>query len=285
MNILIIGNGYVGSQIFSRADKVKNKYWIHSRKTLDYHDQSVLRKFLMNNDISYVINCSGFTGRPNVDECETRKEECWNLNVVVPVAVSNTCKALDINYIHVSSGCIYNGYSKEWSETDVPNFGLYNKSSFYSKSKHAFETLNNYGCTIRIRMPFAGISSDREYLLKLLKYNNLIDVMNSKTYIPDLCRFIEQLIATGQAVNKFGIINFVNPQPLTTSDVVLKMKHHGLENLEWQFVNMSYLKLAAPRSNCVLDISKLTNLFPTFTLLAEEQVVDEALYNLKNAIT
>ena len=24
-----------------------------------------------------IINCSGFTGRPNVDEGESKKEECW----------------------------------------------------------------------------------------------------------------------------------------------------------------------------------------------------------------
>ena len=44
-NVLIIGAGYVGSQLFSLADKAKATYFLHSRKTLDYTDQSALRKF------------------------------------------------------------------------------------------------------------------------------------------------------------------------------------------------------------------------------------------------
>ena len=71
-NVLILGAGYVGQSLFNQVDKNKNNYHIHSRKTLDYSDQVVLSRFILNNDIKYIVNCFGFTGRPNVDEGEIK---------------------------------------------------------------------------------------------------------------------------------------------------------------------------------------------------------------------
>ena len=131
-NILFLGAGYVGTELFKRANKEDNNYWLRSRQELDYSNSLELRKFILNNDISYVINCSGFTGSPNVDEGELKKKKCWYLNVLLPLKLSKICKSIGVGYIHISSGCIYSGYEKEYVEQDEPNFGLYDNSSFYS---------------------------------------------------------------------------------------------------------------------------------------------------------
>lgn len=280
-NVLIIGAGYVGSELFSFVDKLKANYFILSKKNLDYTNQSVLRKFLLNNNITHVINCSGFTGRPNVDEGELKKKECWNLNVVIPITLSKTCKALDINFIHISSGCIYSGYDGEFTEEDEPNFGLYDDSSFYSKTKHAFETLNDYGCTIRVRMPFSNDLHERSYLTKILKYDNLVNFRNSKTYISDLCNFIEYIIVNNIIVNKVGVINFVNPGAKDTKYIVSRMKLFGYENKNWKFVDLKDIDIKAPRSNCILSIDKLQKMFPDFYIETEENAINMALSNAK----
>ena len=280
-NVLIIGAGYVGTNLFDRVNKEKHNYYIQSRKDLDYSDQSQLRKFILNNDIHYIVNCSGFTGRPNVDEGELRKKECWDLNVVIPLNINNTCKQLSIKYIHISSGCIYNGYEKEWSEDDEPNFGLFDESSTYSKSKHAFETLNDYGCIIRVRMPFCDDYNPRSYLTKIHKYNQLINFKNSKTYVPDLCAFIEYLINTKADLSTVNTINFVNPDALDTMQVTDLMSSSGLSNPNWSYVDLKLLNMAAPRSNCVLSIDKLKYLFPDFNIHTEKQALDKAFANIK----
>lgn len=280
-NILILGAGYVGTELLNHTNKTTNKYWLKSRKDLDYSSELELRRFILNNDISYVINCSGFTGRPNVDEGEIKKKECWELNVALPLKISNTCKNLQINYIHISSGCIFSGYEKEFTEEDEPNFGLYNHSSFYSKSKHAFETLNDYGCTIRVRMPFSDDLHERSYITKILKYDNLINFKNSKTYIPDLCSFIEYIIERKIVTNTIGVINFVNPGALDTMQVTDLMTVYGIENPKWAYVDPKSLKMAAPRSNCVLSINKLKALFTDFDIQTEKQAIDGALTNIK----
>lgn len=280
-NILILGAGYVGTELYDFVNKDTDNYWLHSRCTLDYSDESLLRKFILNNSIDYVVNCSGFTGRPNVDEGETKKNECWNLNVVIPLKVSKTCRALDINYIHISSGCIFSGYAKNFTEEDEPNFGLFHESSFYSKSKHAFETLNDYGCTVRVRMPFSDGFHDRSFITKIRKYNNLINFVNSKTYLSDLCNFIQYIVTNKVNANKIGIINFVNPEAKDTKYLTERMKAHNFDNKEWNFVNIQDIDIKAPRSNCVLSIEKLRTMFPDFHIEPEDVAIEMALNNIQ----
>jgi dTDP-4-dehydrorhamnose reductase len=283
LNVLIIGKGYVGNEI----NRLLNRCNIHfkSRNELDYHDQGVLRRYIGNNDIKYVINCSGFTGRPNVDECEDKKEECSLLNVFVPLKIAESCKVLDVNYIHISSGCIYGGYDKVYTEEDTPDFGFYSSvSSFYSKTKHLYEVLTSTGLTLRIRMPFTPYLGSRNYLSKLIKYNTLLDLINSKTYLPDVCRFIQHIIDNEIYVNNIGPLNFVNPKPHSTKHVAKKLSSYNLINLgEKVFVDsVKDINTKAGRSNCVLSIDKLTRLFPEFNMQTEESALDEALTTISN---
>jgi len=281
-NILILGNGYTGSELYKFLLHTYHTCYVVSRNLLDYHDQTKLRRFILNKDINYVINCFGFTGKPNVDEAEVKKTECWNLNVKVPLLVNNTCKSLNVNYIHISSGCIYTGYDKKYTEEDSPNFGLFNESSFYSKCKHAYETLSDYGAIIRIRMPISDKWTDRNYLKKIRDYSNLVNFKNSKTYLPDLARFVQTIIDTKINMHDIGIINFVNPDPQDTEQVVEQMRLHDIVNPEWKFVDIKSLNMKAPRSNCVLCTKKLKRLFPKFELLSESNIIHSALQNAKN---
>jgi len=284
LNVLIIGKGYVGSEI----NRLLQRCSIHfkSRDELDYHDQGILRKYIANNNIKYVVNCSGFTGRPNVDECEDRKEECSLLNVFVPLKIAESCKALDVNYIHISSGCIYNGYEKLYTEGDVPDFGFYSSaSSFYSKTKHLYEILTTTGLTLRVRMPFTPYLSDRNYLSKLIKYDTLLNLVNSKTYLPDVCSFIQYIIDKEVYVNNIGPLNFVNTKPQSTKAIVRKLDNYDLINAsEKVFVDsVEDINTKAGRSNCILSIDKLNKLFPEFYLQTEESALNEALSTISQA--
>ena len=187
--VLILGKGYVGGYLL--AGMVKNpaiEVEALSKAELDYTDEYYLRDYMKEHRFDYLINAQGFTGRPNVDQAEQEKEACWKYNVQVPLMLNTLCRELHVQPIHITSGCIFTGYDKSWTEVDEPNFGVFNpESSFYSTSKHAFESLSDNGITIRIRMPFCDILHDRSYLTKIHKYDNLIQAVNSKTYIPS-CR-------------------------------------------------------------------------------------------------
>lgn len=276
-NILILGKGYIGGYLFNHLKSQSFMVDSRSRKELDYHDISELRKFIFNNDIKTIINCFGFTGNPNVDQAELEKEECWKLNTVIPLEINRLCDAMGVCYIHVSTGCLYDGYDKEWSEKDTPNFGLFqNHSSFYSKSKHAYENLAEdlKGIVLRIRMPFGQDISRRNYFTKIKQYSDLLNLTNSKTYIPDLCDFVQSLVSNlGESYwDGREIYNVTNPEPLKTEEICEILKIYGMHNSNWKLVDRSKLKAYANRSNCVLDTRKLQEIFPIRT---EKQAIIE----------
>ena len=90
----------------------------------------------------FVINCAGYTGKPNVDACETNKGECRKGNIELPKVISNACALVGIPWGHVSSGCIYTGNRLDGSgftEEDPPNFHhfLYVMPESRRQSKYA----------------------------------------------------------------------------------------------------------------------------------------------------
>ena len=274
--VLIVGSGYVGGYVFAQLNSnAELDVTLESKATFDYTDEFYLRDYIKEQRFDYLINAQGFTGRPNVDQAEVEKEACWKYNVKVPLMINTLCRELHVQPIHITSGCIFTGYDKAWSEVDEPNFGVFNpESSFYSTSKHAFESVSDNGIIIRIRMPFCDILHDRSYLTKIHKYDNLIQAVNSKTYIPELVDFIECIVEEGRTGH--DVVHFTNPKPLATADVVDIMRGFELENLNWSWVDIEELDLAAGRSNCILDTTKVKQEYG-YTLSTEAEALKKAL--------
>lgn len=256
MKVLLLGKGFIGTKLgqFLQASDVE--LFHISQQEIDYTNSKKLSCLLRDYNFTHIVNACGYTGTPNVDGCEKNKDTCWNLNVTVPNQIDKIADSHNKKIIHISSGCIYTGYEKEFLETDQPNFGLYNpQSSFYSKSKHAFETIidTTRSAILRIRMPVTPVKEDKNYLYKIFKYDNLISYENSITCIDDLNRLVKHLL------DNFipGIFNAVNTQPITAKQVVDIYRKYNKTNSNWNFVDMSDLDIVASRSNCILSTQKL----------------------------
>lgn len=272
INIVVLGKGFVGTHLYNSLKEVKDFHVSAiKRSEVDYLNTIALKKYIRENptfthsnfDDFIFINCSGFTGRPNVDECEVKKEICLELNTKLPVKLSHFSKKNGYWLINISSGCIYTGYEKEFTETDTPNFGIYNpQSSFYSKCKHLAEEISNLDATsfLRIRMPFCGYNSDRNFINKIINYDNLISFKNSMTCIEDLAIFVEKFIYNKLYKKEPGIYNVVNPGGMSATDVVNKLSSNNIINKNWKFVDIEKLNLKANRSNCVLSDKKIGSL-------------------------
>lgn len=264
MKILILGKGYIGNYL---AKANKNHNIIHiSKSDVNYEDPDNLVKFLHKEtnypkaDFDWIINCSGYTGRPNVEGCEKDKENCYHYNVTVPLFITKVANRFRIPIIHIGSGCIYTGYSKEYTEDDLPNFGADSQfSSFYSKTKDAFEKLSEHleRYIFRIRIPFNGIPEPKNYLYKLLNYNNLISQQNSITNVDDLVNFVYKFIEKKRLL---GIYNVTNKGSIDAQTVTEMLKENGLENPNWKFVSVEDANFKVGRSNCKLDTSKIEDL-------------------------
>ena len=272
--LIVIGDGYIGrkikKQLSSRVDEIV------VLSGLSYDDPVKLQEefnsivgpeiryasgpgFKDPMDKSWVINCVGYTGKPNVDACEDEKEKCWQLNVTFPTLLASFCLKQNTKLINVSSGCIYDGAS--YDEEDWPNFGLdCENSSWYSRTKHAAElSLNAFPnvYTLRVRMPICNdFNSGKNYLTKILKYNNLLEETNSKTIIEDLINVIHKI--TNIEDIPAGSYNCVNPKPLSTKEVTKILDKAGMWNPHWKFIDYNELKkhIKANRSNCKLSTEK-----------------------------
>jgi dTDP-4-dehydrorhamnose reductase len=279
--ILIIGKGYIGNILFNSLSQNNFDVQIISKQDIDYTSNYTLTKFLLSNDtFDYVINCAGYTGIPNIDQAETNKAECWKYNVTVPYNISKICAQHNIEFINISTGCIYSGYTKDFTEEDVPNFGMFDTSSFYSKSKHAYELVFEHGMNLRIRMPYCNTKCGKNFLSKIISFNNICNLRNSKTYINDLVKFLEFFVESSKLkTTDVGLLNFVNPSALYIEQIVDILTEQNLNNPNWSYTDISNLKLAAPRSNCVLSTDKLSLLFPEFKLQDEKDAIIDAIKN------
>lgn len=78
-----------------------------------------------------IINTAAMT---NVDECETKREECWGTNVT---AVENFVHAIGnaaIHFVHLSTDFVFDGEAGPYKEEDQPN-----PLSYYALSKYESE--------------------------------------------------------------------------------------------------------------------------------------------------
>jgi dTDP-4-dehydrorhamnose reductase len=259
--ILILGKGFIGNNLSSFFTDNNIDHAIYNKGMLDYTNPKTLDRFLKANEDKFfcIINTSGYTGSPNVDACEINKEDCWNFNVINPINIVKVANEHKLPVVHISSGCIYDGYDKVFTEEDKPNFGIFSdSSSFYSKCKHMCEILLDDTCVyiLRIRIPFTHKNVSKNYFSKLLNYDNLIDEVNSVTSVTDLNNFIFRFVYLLKELPG-GVYNVVNPQPVKASQVVEIMKTHGIENKNWNFIDTNKLGTKANRSNCVLSTEKI----------------------------
>ena len=233
----------------------------------------------------FLINCAGYTGKPNVDACELHKAECLDGNAVLPGTIQNACEQHNVPWGHVSSGCIYTGAHEDGSgftEEDPPNFCFRTDNcSFYSGTKAlGEECLSGAENTFvwRLRIPFDQFDSPRNYLTKVMRYDRLLEARNS---VSQLEEFVAACVQCWQQRVPFGIYNVTNGGSITTSEVVDMIRKHGIVEKDFQFFEDEdqFMQVAAktPRSNCVMDNSKL---LATGILMKDvHDAIDDALSN------
>lgn len=264
MKIMSIGAGFVSEHLpYERIDqRIYSLLDIHNM--LEKHQPDVL------------INCIGKTGRPNVDWCESHKEDTSFANTAIPIMLANACESFDTHLIQIGSGCIYFGESPNfefdtckcmgngcnhapplkvdlgWKEDDFAN-----PKSYYSKTKYACDLALgaiSHVTTLRIRMPISSKNNSRNFINKIRGYNQVIDIPNSVTFMDDLVRCVDWASTTKQP----GIFHVTNPTPLSAADVMREYQKYVPDH---KFTVIDEAELdritVAKRSNCIINSRKL----------------------------
>ncbi len=267
MVVLLGGSGYVG-QAFQQLFREQGVPFRNvARKEVDYTEVAALADLLASTKADFVVNAAGYTGKPNVDACELHKAACVFGNAVLPGRIREACERTGTAWGHVSSGCIYTGERPGgggFREDDAPNFSFRtNHCSFYSGTKALGEEVltGAADCYVwRLRIPFNEIDSPRNYLTKVMRYASLLEASNS---LSQLDEFVRACFETWRQRLPAGTYNVTNPGHVTTREVVDLIKKSGVCDKDFQFFKdeEEFMAKAAktPRSNCLLDTSKLQN--------------------------
>lgn len=266
MIYLLGGSGYVGQAYQRELARQGIAYKVIRRVDVDYTQPGKLRDALQAARPDFLINAAGYTGKPTVDNCEVHRDECYLANAVLPKIIAEACAAAVVPWGHVSSGCIYSGTRADgggFTEEDAPNFTFgAGRCSYYSGTKALGEEALAGRPQVyiwRLRMPFSRVDHPRNYLSKLLHYERLLDATNS---LSGLEEFAAATLACWERQVPFGIYNVTNPGKITTREVVELIQQSGVSpKKDFGFFENEeeFMRMAAktPRSNCVLDSSKL----------------------------
>lgn len=250
-----------------------------------------------------LINCIGKTGRPNVDWCESHKEETAQANTVLPILLAEQCAKKSIRLIQIGSGCIYFGESPNvhytqgdgssmpdigwntkswtmvmpsikiddgWKETDFAN-----PQSFYSKTKYACDLIlgeMKNVTTLRIRMPISSQNTSRNFINKIKGYKQVIDIPNSVTFMDDLAACVAWAIDKNQT----GVFHVTNPEPLSAAQVMREYQKY-VPSHTFDLISGEQLDkmTVAKRSNCILNGDKLR--LAGFTMTPSQQALESCM--------
>jgi dTDP-4-dehydrorhamnose reductase len=315
--ILLLGaSGYIGQAFATELQRRKKEFTALSRKQVNYTRFDALLECLRALKPSFVINCAGYTGKPNVDACELDKAGTLAGNTLLPQTIAHACAAADVPWGHVSSGCIYSGakiseHGKMWvekdmtqlhlhalaeqkspailgfTETDTPNFTFREPPcSFYSGSKAlGEEAIAGLGRSYvwRLRIPFDEFDNQRNYLSKVQRYAKVYENVNSISHRAD---FVKACLDLWERRAAFGTYNVTNPGYVTTRHVIELIEKHLKPARKFEFWrnDAEFYQVAArtPRSNCVMDVSKL--LAVGVNVRPVEDALEDALKNWKPEI-
>eukprot|EP00281_Chroomonas_sp_CCMP1168_P034647 CAMPEP_0206239148 /NCGR_PEP_ID=MMETSP0047_2-20121206/15220_1 /ASSEMBLY_ACC=CAM_ASM_000192 /TAXON_ID=195065 /ORGANISM="Chroomonas mesostigmatica_cf, Strain CCMP1168" /LENGTH=321 /DNA_ID=CAMNT_0053663783 /DNA_START=33 /DNA_END=998 /DNA_ORIENTATION=+ len=209
---------------------------------------------------THVICSAGVTGRPNVDWCETHREETIRTNVLGTLNLADLTCSRNIHCTLFATGCIFEYDAthtiggKGFTEDDEPNFA----GSFYSKTKgYMDQMLKEYPnmLILRVRMPISNDLNPRSFVTKIVSYNKVVDIPNSMTVLPELLPLSLAMAAAGLT----GTYNFCNPGAISHNQVLSAYKKHVDPDFTWENfpVEEQAKIISAGRSNNELDCTKL----------------------------
>jgi len=312
MKITLLGaSGYIGRAFAAELRRRSLSVDLLSRARIDYTRFETLMAYLREVRPSFVINAAGYTGKPNVDACEMARADTLQGNSLFPAMVAHACAETRTPWGHVSSGCIYSGarvnregserveadlsvpvlrelYERDaslfkgFTEDDSPNFSFRAPPcSFYSGSKAlGEEAIAGVGCSYiwRLRIPFDHMDNSRNYLSKIQRYPKVYDNINSISHRGD---FAKACLDSWEMRIPYGIYNVTNPGAVTSRQMVEAIRKILRKDRVFEYwkSDEEFYQIAAkaPRSNCILDVSKL--LATGVRVRPVEEAVEHALRN------
>jgi dTDP-4-dehydrorhamnose reductase len=289
--ILLLGaSGYMGRAFANELRRRGHSFVPLTREAFDYTRFDFLFDYMRNIKPAFLINAAGFCGARDEDASESSREKAMLGNALLPQMIARACLMTRTPWGHVSSGSIYSGAKvlegdqfrierdlsrpdlcqlfrsapdrfRGFTELDEPNFSFRcPPCSFYSGTKAlAEEAIRDIGQAYiwRAHHPFSDRDEPCNYLSRLQQESPLEDSINSLSHLEDC---VGSCVDLWEMKAPFGIYNVTNPGAVTTRQLI-EMMHSALKRNRRPVFSKAHadriVSAQVPRSNCILDASKL----------------------------
>ena len=268
---IILGSGKV-SKVFYSLDKENTI--IIPRTECDITRIEEVDRIIEKHRPDVVINCAA---RTNLEYCEESKSDALCVNTLGPVNVLNSCAKKNIKFVHISSGCLFDGNKVLSTEKSEPS-----PSVWYTWTKKwADEAILNHFykdvLILRPRQLVSKVAHPSNLITKFLGFKEIsaIDEANSITCIEDLFEMMEHLLDCDST----GIFNCANTEIITPYEISLMIKRQLNPQMSVKKVSYEELLKRMPnrRVNTVLSVEKLIS--TGYTPRTAKEAVDWCLKN------
>jgi dTDP-4-dehydrorhamnose reductase len=226
--------------------------------SLDITNEVDVKKIITEQQPDVVIHTAAMT---NVDQCETDRENCWELNVSATQYLVNACKQSGSFFIHLSTDFIFDGADGPYDEEAEAN-----PISYYGESKLRSEEVVNVANTdwaiVRTVLVY-GIAHDMSrsniilWVKGSLEQGKEIKVVDDQLRSPTLAEDLAMgcyLIARQKAK---GVFNICGKDLLTPHEMAVKTADYfGLSMATMQRADASTFQQTArrpPRTGLLIE--------------------------------
>ncbi|HEX4887745.1 MAG TPA: dTDP-4-dehydrorhamnose reductase [Luteibaculaceae bacterium] len=265
MKILITGsNGLLGQSIAelcsqnnqinylctSQGENRNSRVPASRYRSINLCDQSEWTAVYNDFEPDVVIHTAAMT---NVDQCETEREACTEINVKAVQRIFESCARTGAKLIHLSTDFVFDGSNGPYSEGDEPN-----PLSFYGESKWQAEqillnsTYQNWAIARTIIVYGKGENLSRGHIVfwvrDMLRQNKEITIVDdqfrSPTWAVDLANGCLQIALLDQR----GIFHLSGPQTLSIYELAKEVaQYYALDDTLIKPVKTGEFKQPAKR--------------------------------------
>ena len=264
MKFLLFGHkGWIGKQLFELLKLNSDVEIITTDIRVDNYDE--IEKFIINTKPDRIISVIGRTYGDNMNSIDYLEQKGnlkinINDNLYSPLNLALISNKYNIHFTYMGTGCIFNGYEQEYTENNEPNFFGSSYSivkGFTDKIMKKFDNTLN----VRIRMPITDdITSNRNFINKIINYKKICSMNNSMTVLPDLLPLMIDMIMK----KEIGTINLTNPGYISHNEILELYKENINPDFKWENMTIEEQNkiLLSERSNNILNTEKLQKLYP-----------------------
>ena len=264
MKFILLGHkGWIGKQIFELLKLNSENEIITTDIRVDNYNE--IEEFIVNSKPDRIISVIGRTYGDNmnsIDYLEKKGNLKININdnLYSPLNLAFISNKYNIHFTYMGTGCIFNGYDKEYNEDDDPDFFGSSYSIVKGFTDRIIKKFDNV-LNVRIRMPITtDINCNRNFINKIITYKKICSMNNSMTVLPELLPLLIDMVIK----KEIGTINLVNPGYISHNEILELYKEHINHDFKWENMTIDEQNklLLSERSNNILNTSKLQKLYP-----------------------